>query len=60
MFVLPSYLMDGPGPSIVVSGQHEEFSNHVLGIWIGKNNSDGCCRPVKIHKIWTGFSYNIA
>ena len=37
MFVHPAYSMDGTGPSIVVSGPHEEFFNSDFGIWIGGN-----------------------
>ena len=31
IFVHPSYYMDGPGPSISVSGPHEDFSTVILG-----------------------------
>ena len=29
------------------------FFNSAFGIWIGgKNFSDGCCRPIRMHKVW--------
>ena len=30
-------MMDGPGPSIVIPGPHEEFLNSDFGIYIGRN-----------------------
>ena len=35
MFGNPIYSLDGPGPSMAVSGPHEEFSNSSFGICIG-------------------------
>ena len=35
MFVHPEYFLDGPGPSITVSGPHEGFLNSDFGIWMG-------------------------
>ena len=55
MFGPLEYLLDGPGPSIVVSVPHEEFFNGEFGIWIGgQNNPYGCCRPIRMHKVWRG------
>ena len=49
----PVYLLDGTGPSIAVSGPHKEFFNSAFAIWIGgKNFSDGCCRPIRMHELW--------
>ena len=51
--VYMSYSMDGPGPSIGVSGTHEEFFLSDFGIWMGrKHYSYGCCRPIRMHKVW--------
>ena len=36
VFGHPEYSLDGTGPSIAVSGPHEEFFRSTLGIWIGK------------------------
>ena len=53
IFGHPLYSMDGSGPSMAVSGQHEEFFNSSFGIWIGgKYFSDGCCRPIRMQKLW--------
>ena len=53
IFGHPVYSLDGPGPSMVVSGPHEEFFNSAFGIWIGvKHFSDGCCGPISMHKVW--------
>ena len=42
MFVHPVYSMDGPGPSISVSGPNEGFFNSAFDLWIGgKDFSDG-------------------
>ena len=38
MFVHPEYFLDGPGPSIALSGPHEGFFNSVFGILIGGNH----------------------
>ena len=35
VFGHPAYSLDGPGLSIVFSGQHGEFFNSAFGIWIG-------------------------
>ena len=44
--------MDGSGPSIVVSGPHEEFFNSALALWIGvKHFPGGCCRPIRMHEL---------
>ena len=52
IFFHPEYSLDRPGPSIAVSGPHEEFFSGAFGIWIGeKYFSDGCCRPISIHKV---------
>ena len=49
----PVYSLDWPGPSMEVSGPHEEFFNIDFAIWIGgKTFSDGCCRPIRMHKVW--------
>ena len=34
MFGHPVYPLDGPGPSIVSSGPHENFFNSALALWI--------------------------
>ena len=31
-----SYSMDGPEPSIAVSGTHDDFFKSAFGIWIGR------------------------
>ena len=42
IFGHPEYCMDGPGPSIAVSGLHKEFFNSDFGTWIGgKHFLDG-------------------
>ena len=47
------YSLYGPGQLIAISEPHEEFFNSALRIWIGGENiSDGCCRPIRIHKVW--------
>ena len=52
IFGHPVYSLDVPGPSIAVSGPHEDFFNSAFGIWIGGNNfSDGCCRPIRMHEV---------
>ena len=38
MFGHPVYLLDEPGPSISVSGPHEEFFNSAFALWIGGKN----------------------
>ena len=53
MFGHPAYFLDGTGPSISVSGPHEDFFNSDTGVWIcGKNVLVGCCRTVSMHKLW--------
>ena len=53
IFFHPEYSLDGPGPSIVVSGPHEEFLDSVFVIWIGvKYFSGGSCRPIRIQELW--------
>ena len=48
-----SYSLDGPGPSIAILEPHGEFFNSDFGIWMGgKYFSDGCCRPIRIYKVW--------
>ena len=50
MFGQKVYYLDGTGPSISVSGPHEEFFNSNFGIWIGgKHFSGGCYRPISTH-----------
>ena len=52
MFGHPVYSLYGPGPSIAVSGPNEEFFNSTFALWMsGKNVSDGCCRPISVHKV---------
>ena len=51
-FSLPVYSLDGPGPYIAISGPHEGFFNSVFGIWIGEENSDGCCITIGICEVW--------
>ena len=52
MFGNPVYSLDGPGPSIAVSGLHEEFFNGDLGIWIGgKHSSEGFCIPIMMQEV---------
>ena len=42
IFGHPVYSLDGKGPSITVSGPHEEFFNSAFALWIGgKHFSDG-------------------
>ena len=49
----PEYYLDGTGPSIAVSGPHEEFFNSAFGICLGRKRfSDGCCRQIRMHKVW--------
>ena len=35
----PVYSPDGPGPSMVVLGPHEEFPNGAFQIWVGGKHS---------------------
>ena len=52
MFGNPVYSLDGPGPSISVSGLHEEFFNGDFGIWIGgKHSSEGFCGPIMMQEV---------
>ena len=53
IFCHPVYSLNGPGPSMAVSGPHKEFSNSDFGIWMGeKNFSDDFCRPIRMHEFW--------
>ena len=50
----PVYSLDRPGTLIVVSGPHDEFFNSYFGIWMSKKYfSYGCCRPIRMHEIWS-------
>ena len=53
--------MDVTGPYIEIVGPHEEFFSSIFLIWIGGKNSDGCCIPIRMHKVWTalGLRHNI-
>ena len=52
MFGHPVYSLYGPGPSIAVSGPHEEYFNINFDLWIGgKNVSDGCLIPIRVHEV---------
>ena len=52
IFLHPVYSIDGPGPSIAISGPHEEFFNGDFDLWIGGNHFlDGCCRPIRMHEV---------
>ena len=47
------YSLDYPGPLIEFLVPHEEFLNSAFGIWLGgEKNSDGCCIPIGMHKVW--------
>ena len=38
---------------MAVSGPHYEFFNSAFGIWIGgKKFSDGCCKLIRMQKLW--------
>ena len=52
IFVHPGYLIGGPGMSIAIPGPHEEFFNSTFGICIGEKCLDGCCRPIRMQKVW--------
>ena len=53
ILIHPEYYMDVPGPSIALSGPHNEFFRSDFGTWIGiKHVLYGICRPFSIHKVW--------
>ena len=53
MFRHPAYFLEVTGSSIVLSGPNEEFFNSDFDLWVGVNHfSDGCCRPIRMHKLW--------
>ena len=56
MFGNPVYSLDGSGPSMKVSVQHEAFFNSAFGICIGgKHVSDSFCRPTRMQEVWRSF-----
>ena len=53
MFRDLAYYIYVTGPLIRVYGTHAEFFNSDFEIWMGKKHfSHGCCRPIRIHKVW--------
>ena len=49
----PEYCPDGTGPSIAVSLPNEDVFESAFGLWpSGKHFSNGCCRPIRMHKVW--------
>ena len=53
MFGHPVYSLGGIGPSIAVLCPHQEFLNSAFALLMGgKNFSDGCCRPTRMHEVW--------
>ena len=55
IFDRPEKYLGGTGPSISVSGPHEEFFNSAFGIWIGgKYFPNGCCRKIRMQKVFEG------
>ena len=47
------YFLDGPGPSIYISGPHEEYFNIAFALWKGGNIfSDECCRTIRMNEVW--------
>ena len=55
MFGHPVYFLGGPGPSIAISGPHEEFFDSSFGIWIGGKYFLGeLFIPIRIRKNYGG------